>query len=260
MPTVKPTKPSISLPTAFGTSSSNVKTPFTAQELLNGFSDSIPQVLDGGNLNYIIDAMFQFLTWSNKYADWYASGSPNTVPYINSSNQLDYESPVFGGANNTFSGNNTFTGNITSSGTNTLSGSNTFSGSVSLGSSATATTPPASDNSTKLATTAWLNLAGVKEKIVNWNIPDYANTQTDVGNNYTAPKDGIFWFSMANPNTWVDIKITPNGGSEITYQAVYNGYGTAGGCQVVLGKGDKVVIRNTTQSLNHSYFIPFKGV
>lgn len=108
MPTVKPTKPSITLPTAFGTSPSNVKTQFTAQELIDGYSASIPQVLDGGNLNYMIDAMFQYLTWSNKYADWYASGTANTVPYINSSNQLDYASPVFGGSNNNFTGTNTF--------------------------------------------------------------------------------------------------------------------------------------------------------
>jgi len=110
MPTVKPTKPSITLPTAFGTSSSNVKTQFTPQELIDGYSASIPQVLDGGNLNYMIDAMFQYLTWSNAYADWYASGSANTVPYINSSNQLDYATPVFAGSNNTFTGTNTFSG------------------------------------------------------------------------------------------------------------------------------------------------------
>lgn len=40
--------------------------------------------------------------------------------------------------------------------TQTISGSKTFSGSVSLGSSATATTPSASDNSTSIATTAFV--------------------------------------------------------------------------------------------------------
>ena len=108
MPTVKPTKPTINLPTAFGTSPSNVKTEFSAEQLLDGYSASIPQILDGGNLNYLIDMICKSLTWSNAYADWYDQARPNTVPYINSSNQLDYESPVFGGADNNFTGTNTF--------------------------------------------------------------------------------------------------------------------------------------------------------
>ncbi len=60
----------------------------------------------------------------------------------------------------TITGNKTFSGTITSSGTNTWSGSNTFSGSVSLGALATATSPSASDSSTKVATTAWVNTVG----------------------------------------------------------------------------------------------------
>lgn len=58
--------------------------------------------------------------------------------------------------NKTFSGSTTFSGNITSSGTNTFSGSNTFSSTVSLGSSATATTQATTNNSTKVATTAFV--------------------------------------------------------------------------------------------------------
>lgn len=46
------------------------------------------------------------------------------------------------------------------SGTQTISGDKTFSGNVSLGSSATATTPTSSDSSTKVATTAFVKAQG----------------------------------------------------------------------------------------------------
>jgi len=42
----------------------------------------------------------------------------------------------------------------------TVSGNTTFTGTVSLGSSATATTPPTIDSTTKVATTAWVNSQG----------------------------------------------------------------------------------------------------
>jgi len=48
-------------------------------------------------------------------------------------------------------------GFVTLGTTQTITGNKTFSGSVSLGSSATATTPSATDSSTKVATTAWVN-------------------------------------------------------------------------------------------------------
>lgn len=49
---------------------------------------------------------------------------------------------------------------LTLSTTQTISGNKTFSGSVALGSSATATTPSTSDDSTKLATTAFVKAQG----------------------------------------------------------------------------------------------------
>lgn len=240
MPTNKPTKPNITLPTAFGTSSSNVKTPFTAQELIDGYSASIPQVLDGGNLNYMVDSLFQFLTWSNTYADWYAGCPANKVPYVNSSNQLDYESPVFGGSNNTFTGTNTFNGNITSSGTNTFSGSNTFSNSVSLGSNATAITPSASDNSTKVATTAWFNLADVKKKLIHWCMPKYSSkTQIAEGSSgdYTPEKDGWIWIRAKNNNRTAKVSI----GNYQVFQSDWSAsYGVPDNSFIPVASGSKI--------------------
>lgn len=90
MATTKPTKPSITLPSAFGTSPSNVKTPYTAQELVDGYSASIQQILDGGNVNWLNDTFFKFLTYTTALCDWLNGTPAKKIPFINSSNQLDY--------------------------------------------------------------------------------------------------------------------------------------------------------------------------
>lgn len=108
MPTAKPTKPSVTLPSAFGTSVSNVKTAFTDQELIDGYSASIPQVLDGGNVNWLNDTMFKYLTYTTAICDWLNGLGTSKVPFINSSNQLDSATPVLAGENNTFTGSNKF--------------------------------------------------------------------------------------------------------------------------------------------------------
>lgn len=132
MATVKPTKPTETLPSAFATEETAVKTDYTAEELSAGYQDGIPQILDGGNLNYLINAMFKYLTYNTAFSDWLAGATSGKCPYVNSSNQLDYATPVFGDQDNTFSGDNSFTGTIT------------------------ATTQATSDNSTKVATTAFV--------------------------------------------------------------------------------------------------------
>ena len=99
-----------------------------------------------------------------------------------------------------------------------------------------------------------------KPDVISWGIPDYKSTLSGVGNSYTAPKEGVYWFSVANANTFLDIIITPNGGSDITYEKVYNSYGSDGGYQIHLGKGDKVKIGSGTVTMKSTYFIPLKGV
>lgn len=87
------------------------------------------------------------------------------------------------------------------------------------------------------------------------NVPDYENNLGwNVGNNYTAPSDGIYWFSVPNSNTARYIYI--NG---VEFGAVYNSYGTGGGYQVPLSKGDTIIVTSADTSLNSSYFIPYKG-
>lgn len=93
-----------------------------------------------------------------------------------------------------------------------------------------------------------------KETVVGWGMPDYSATISSVGNNYTAPVDGYFWFSVGNNNTSRNIII--NG---ISYGAVINSYGTAGGDQIPLAKGDNIVVTDSSTGLSSSYFIPCKG-
>ena len=100
-----------------------------------------------------------------------------------------------------------------------------------------------------------------KNKIISWCMPDYNSILSNVGNGYTAPSDGIFWFSVGNNNSYRSVGITPAGsGIEINFDAVVNSYGAAGGYQIYLSKGDKVQIGSSETTLPHSYFIPLKGV
>lgn len=48
MATQKPSKPNVTLPNNFG----GVKTPYTQTQIDNGYQEAVPQVVDGGNINY----------------------------------------------------------------------------------------------------------------------------------------------------------------------------------------------------------------
>lgn len=98
-----------------------------------------------------------------------ASGSPGAPSSLANAelafNEVDntlYYGKGTGGAGGTattveaIGGNGAF---VSLSGTQTITGAKTFSGTVALGSSATATTPTAGDNTTKLATTAFVTNA-----------------------------------------------------------------------------------------------------
>lgn len=98
-----------------------------------------------------------------------------------------------------------------------------------------------------------------KSEIIGWGAPDYSATLSGVGNNYTAPSDGIFWFSIGNNNGARSIGIIPHGSSQVVFTNVYNSYGTSGGYQVYLAKGDRIIVTNSDTGLASSYFIPLKG-
>ena len=87
---------------------------------------------------------------------------------------------------------------VTTDTTQIVSGNKTFSGSVSLGSSATATTPTsATDHSTSVATTQWFRNA-----ITNLGV-QHLTKYEDIGNlPYTAPIDGIMRVRIGATYNW----------------------------------------------------------
>ncbi len=84
--------------------------------------------------------------------------------------------------------------------------------------------------------------------------PDYNNIIDNVGNNYTAPCPGIYWFACPNSNSQRTIYI-----NEYGFNNVLNSYGARGGYQITLDTGDTICIDQPSQTLDYSYFIPFKS-
>lgn len=121
-----------------------------------------------------------------------ASGAPSSLENAELAyNEVDdtlYYGKGTGGAGGTattieaIAGKGAFVG---LAGTQTITGNKTFSGTVALGSSATASTQTAGDNSTKVATTAYVDSA-ITTATYNFNISDGTTSQSiDDGNTVT---------------------------------------------------------------------------
>lgn len=86
MATQKPSKPNVTLPNNFG----GVKTPYTQTQIDNGYQEAVPQVVDGGNINYEKDALFQKLKYLESVADAVNNIPPGKFLVVNSNNQFEY--------------------------------------------------------------------------------------------------------------------------------------------------------------------------
>lgn len=86
MATQKPSKPNVVLPNNFG----GVKTPYTQAQIDNGYQEAVPQVVDGGNINYEKDALFQKLKYLEFVADAVNNIPPGKFLMVNSNNQFEY--------------------------------------------------------------------------------------------------------------------------------------------------------------------------
>lgn len=86
--------------------------------------------------------------------------------------------------------------------------------------SATSPTPATSDNSTKIATTAWVN--NKKADIVSWGCPNYSagvGFTFNASTSYKAPKDGfIFIYTGRDNDQSSNIKIN---GTQVGYSIAY---------------------------------------
>ena len=86
MATQKPSKPSVTLPENFG----GVKTAYTPAQIQNGYQEAVPQVVDGGNINYEKDALFQKLKYIESVVDIINGIPANRYLGVDSNNQFEY--------------------------------------------------------------------------------------------------------------------------------------------------------------------------
>lgn len=86
MATQKPSKPNVTLPNNFG----GIKTPYTQAQIDNGYQEAVPQVVDGGNINYEKDGVFQKLKYLESVADAVNNIPPGKFLVVNSNNQFEY--------------------------------------------------------------------------------------------------------------------------------------------------------------------------
>lgn len=82
----KPDLPTTTLPETWG----GTQTAYTEEQIENGYEEAIPQIVDGGNVNYEKKGLFENLKYLRTIAD-YVRGLPTGKGLItNSNNQLDY--------------------------------------------------------------------------------------------------------------------------------------------------------------------------
>lgn len=86
----KPSKPDVSLPENFG----GIKTPYTDTQVKDGFLDGVPQVVDGGNINFEKDGVFKHLKYLKTVADALVDMPISNVLTVDSNNRFTYSIPA----------------------------------------------------------------------------------------------------------------------------------------------------------------------
>lgn len=82
----KPTKPSSTLPETWG----GTKTEYSESRISSGYSETVPEVVDGGNLNYEKQGVFERLEYLTKIADVINNIPPDMFLIVNSAGQFEY--------------------------------------------------------------------------------------------------------------------------------------------------------------------------
>lgn len=85
----KPSKPDVTLPNNFG----GVKTPYTVSQINNGYQEAVPQVVDGGNINYEKDGIFKYLKYLKTVIDALVDMPIGKSIVIDANNRFEYISP-----------------------------------------------------------------------------------------------------------------------------------------------------------------------
>ena len=82
----KPTKPSVTLPDSFG----GTKYEFDADRLLSGYKEGVKDVVDGGNLNYLIDGIGQIVNYNKQITDFIRDMPIGKITTVDTNNNLVY--------------------------------------------------------------------------------------------------------------------------------------------------------------------------
>ena len=86
----KPSKPDVILPNNFG----GTKTPYTDSQISNGYQEAVPQVVDGGNINYEKDAVFKYLKYLKTTNDALVDMPIGKILTVDSNNRFEYADPT----------------------------------------------------------------------------------------------------------------------------------------------------------------------
>jgi hypothetical protein len=86
----RPDKPNITLPDNFG----GTQTPFDEELVENGYEPSIPQVIEGGNLNWFINGFFQNIKYVRTVLDYVRDTPIGKMFWVNQNGQMDYVEPA----------------------------------------------------------------------------------------------------------------------------------------------------------------------
>lgn len=94
----RPNKPSVTLPDNFG----GVKNEFSSTRISNGYEASTPEIVEGGNLNYMLDGLFQNTKYMRTVLDYVRDTPVGRMFWVNSSGQMDYIQPAIIATNSEF--------------------------------------------------------------------------------------------------------------------------------------------------------------
>lgn len=94
----RPNKPSVTLPDNFG----GVKNEFSSTRISNGYESSTPEIVEGGNLNYMLDGLFQNTKYMRTVLDYVRDTPVGRMFWVNSNGQMDYIQPAIIATNTEF--------------------------------------------------------------------------------------------------------------------------------------------------------------
>lgn len=85
----KPIKPSSELPDSWG----GTQYPYTQEEITEGYLETVPQIVDGGKLNYEKKGVFERLNYLSEIADIINNIPVEQMLIVDSNNRFEYRTP-----------------------------------------------------------------------------------------------------------------------------------------------------------------------